>query len=222
MRAYPFLSICRGEKPLPPGPGQTADVPLYASLYRDTFSLFRDLSGMSLHRRGYRDAMHKSPLNEAAAAGILLMAGWKELSSPSGKGGSPLPGPHGLLEIHQTISPAVISWSHFTPPFLAGNDAVLVDPMCGSGTLLSEAALIALNAAPGLMRPSKMWPFRKWPDADKQAGRSLFSQGVGGNAHPTASAALSTPPPTPALLPDGTPPALVTSPPGYVRGCAGG
>jgi 23S rRNA G2445 N2-methylase RlmL len=39
--------------------------------------------------------------------------------------------------------------------------------MCGSGTLLFEAALIASNAAPGLMRPSETWPFRKWADVDK-------------------------------------------------------
>ena len=51
---------------------------------------------------------------------------------------------------------------------MSGDEAVLVDPMCGSGTLLSEAALIATNVAPGLMRPSKSWPFRKWPDLDKQ------------------------------------------------------
>ncbi len=34
------------------------------------------MAGTSLHRRGYRDAMHRSPLNEAAAAGVLLLAGW--------------------------------------------------------------------------------------------------------------------------------------------------
>ena len=154
-------------------------MPLYASLYQDTFSLFRDLSGMSLHRRGYRDAMHKSPLNEAAAAGILLMAGWKEMSGPGGRGGLPLSGgglpcDNAVLADPMCGSSTLLSEAAltalFSPSLLAGDDAVLADPMCGSGTLLSEAALIALNAAPGLMRPSKMWPFRKWPDADKQAG----------------------------------------------------
>lgn len=52
--------------------------------------------------------------------------------------------------------------------YTSGDEAVLVDPMCGSGTILSEAALIARNAAPGMMRPSKHWPFRKWPDLDKK------------------------------------------------------
>ncbi len=37
-----------------------------------------------------------------------------------------------------------------------------IDPMCGSGTLLIEAALIARNMAPGLFR--KEYAFEKWPE----------------------------------------------------------
>lgn len=37
---------------------------------------YRDMSGESLHHRGYRAAMHRASLNEAAAAGILQLAGW--------------------------------------------------------------------------------------------------------------------------------------------------
>ena len=36
-------------------------------------------------------------------------------------------------------------------------EEVLADPMCGSGTLLIEAALMATHAAPGLAR--NFWPF---------------------------------------------------------------
>jgi putative N6-adenine-specific DNA methylase len=36
--------------------------------------------------------------------------------------------------------------------------------MCGSGTFLVEAALIARGIAPGYARPS--WPFETWPDHD--------------------------------------------------------
>lgn len=39
-----------------------------------------------------------------------------------------------------------------------------IDPMCGSGTLLIEAAMIALNIAPGVYR--KEFAFEKWPDFD--------------------------------------------------------
>jgi putative N6-adenine-specific DNA methylase len=39
-----------------------------------------------------------------------------------------------------------------------------IDPMCGSGTLLVEAALIARNISPGVFR--KEFAFEKWPDFD--------------------------------------------------------
>ncbi|MDL2223328.1 class I SAM-dependent RNA methyltransferase [Bacteroidales bacterium OttesenSCG-928-M11] len=39
-----------------------------------------------------------------------------------------------------------------------------VDPMCGSGTLLIEAVLIALNIAPGVFRDK--YAFERWPDFD--------------------------------------------------------
>lgn len=41
-------------------------------------TVYRDMSGESLHRRGYRSVMHRASLNEAAAAGCLLLAGWPE------------------------------------------------------------------------------------------------------------------------------------------------
>ena len=67
-----------------------------------------DSSGESLHKRGYRVATTEAPINEALAAGMLLLAGWKGQSD-------------------------------------------FYDPMCGSGTLLIEAALIARNIAPGVL-----------------------------------------------------------------------
>lgn len=45
-----------------------------------------------------------------------------------------------------------------------------IDPMCGSGTFLIEAALIALNIPPGIFR--KSFAFEKWKDFDKE----LFDQ----------------------------------------------
>jgi hypothetical protein len=35
-------------------------------------------------RRGYRDVMHKSPLNEAAAAGMLVLGGWPDICKQGG------------------------------------------------------------------------------------------------------------------------------------------
>ena len=43
-------------------------------------------------------------------------------------------------------------------------DCDFIDPMCGSGTLAIEAALIARNMAPGLFR--KEYAFEKWSDFD--------------------------------------------------------
>lgn len=48
-------------------------------------TLFRDMSGASLHRRGYRQgAMHAAALNESAAAGVLALAGWPALCQKEG------------------------------------------------------------------------------------------------------------------------------------------
>lgn len=75
------MHLCRGNKPDPPERGSVADLPLYAALFRDKCSLYMDMSGDSLHRRGYRTIMHSSSLNEAAAAGVLSLASWPEVQS---------------------------------------------------------------------------------------------------------------------------------------------
>ena len=89
------------------------DLRLNLYVYRDQAVLSIDLSGDSLHRRGYRAAGRRAPLKENLAAAVLVRAGWPELSRES---------------------------------------AALVDPMCGSGTLPVEAALMAADIAPGLLR----------------------------------------------------------------------
>ena len=68
--------VCRGTKPDPPERSDAADLPLFAALLRDRVTLYADLCGVSLHRRGYRSVMHRASLNEAAAAGVLALAGW--------------------------------------------------------------------------------------------------------------------------------------------------
>jgi 23S rRNA (guanine2445-N2)-methyltransferase / 23S rRNA (guanine2069-N7)-methyltransferase len=89
------------------------DVRVHAHANGEQLTVSIDLSGESLHRRGYRGAAGEAPLKENVAAGMLLRAGW---------------------------------------PQLAAEGAGFVDPMCGSGTLVIEAALIAANRAPGLGR----------------------------------------------------------------------
>ncbi len=49
----------------------------------------------------------------------------------------------------------------------------LVDPMCGSGTFLIEAALIAANIAPGVYRDS--FAFQQWPDYDAELFDKIYN-----------------------------------------------
>lgn len=56
---------------------KAADLPLKVLVEGDLAILYRDLAGESLHKRGYRPAQVKSPLNEAVAAGLLGLANWK-------------------------------------------------------------------------------------------------------------------------------------------------
>ena len=49
----------------------------------------------------------------------------------------------------------------------------LIDPMCGSGTIPIEAALIARNIAPGVFR--KEYAFEKWPDFDCDLFEAVYN-----------------------------------------------
>lgn len=84
-------------------------VPILLYLRENRYTLYLDLSGEPLNRRGYRVQPALAPLNENLAAGLLRLSGW-------------------------------------TP------DQPLLDPMMGGGTLLLEAAMMALNIPPGLKR----------------------------------------------------------------------
>lgn len=52
-------------------------VGLNLHVYRDRAVLSLDSSGESLHKRGYRPIQTKAPLNEALAAALVLMTGWR-------------------------------------------------------------------------------------------------------------------------------------------------
>lgn len=47
-----------------------------------------------------------------------------------------------------------------------------VDPMCGSGTLLIEAAMIAMNIPPGIYRPG--FAFEKWTDFNQDLFDTIY------------------------------------------------
>lgn len=52
-------------------------------------------------------------------------------------------------------------------------DTDFIDPMCGSGTLLIEAALIAHNMSPGVFR--KEFAFERWPDFDQELFDKIYN-----------------------------------------------
>ena len=109
-----------------------------------------DLSGESLHRRGYRGAAGEAPLKENVAAGMLMRSGWAQM---------------------------------------AASGAQFLDPMCGSGTLVIEAAMIAADIAPGLMRD--YYGFLGWRGHDAQVWREV---GEDAKARARAAANSARPP----------------------------
>ncbi len=110
-------------------------VRVHAHARGTAITLSIDLSGESLHRRGYRGAAGEAPLKENVAAGVLMRAGW---------------------------------------PNLAAAGAQFLDPMCGSGTLVIEAALIAARCAPALRR--EYFGFLGWRGHDAELWRRLRAE----------------------------------------------
>lgn len=56
-------------------------------------------------------------------------------------------------------------------------DTDLIDPMCGSGTFLIEAALIGANIAPGVYRNN--YAFQQWPDYDASLFEKIYNDDSG-------------------------------------------
>jgi putative N6-adenine-specific DNA methylase len=84
--------------------------------------LYLDSSGEPTYKRGYRQAIGLAPINEALAAGMIMLTGWDKQVN-------------------------------------------FVDPFCGSGTFLIEAAMLAQNIPAGQFRNE--YGFMKWRDFDR-------------------------------------------------------
>ena len=65
----------------------------------------------------------------------------------------------GMAPLKENLAAAILVRAGW-PEMMHQEDAALVDPMCGSGTLLIEAALMAANIAPGLLRST--FAFERW------------------------------------------------------------
>jgi len=113
------------------------DLRINAHVLGDRLTLSIDLSGESLHRRGWRQGAGDAPLKETLAAAMLLRGGW---------------------------------------PAIAARGGPLIDPMCGSGTLLIEAAAIASDTAPGLLRTH--FGFQGWLQHRPELWRDLIDEAL--------------------------------------------
>ena len=56
------------------------------------------------------------------------------------------------------------------------SEGVFIDPMCGSGTILIEAAMRAMKMAPGLLRPQGAFGFQRWPTYDERLWQRLIDE----------------------------------------------
>ncbi|MFA6037212.1 MAG: bifunctional 23S rRNA (guanine(2069)-N(7))-methyltransferase RlmK/23S rRNA (guanine(2445)-N(2))-methyltransferase RlmL [Legionellales bacterium] len=114
------------------------DIRIHAHLYGDKLNLSLDLSGESLHKRGYRgDSALDAPMKENLAAALLIRSGFAK------------------------------NWQQYL---------YVIDPMCGTGTLLIEAALMVTDTAPGLLR--RKFGFTHWLQHDAKLWDALVSEAI--------------------------------------------
>ena len=103
-------------------------------IQEDRCEIALDSSGDSLHKRGYRLNALEAPINEALAASMILLTGWK-------------------------------------------NETTLFDPMCGAGTIPIEAAMIARNIPPQILK--ERFGFHEWKDFDKKIWDEVVEEAKG-------------------------------------------
>ncbi len=84
------------------------DLRINVHLRHDQAAVSLDLSGDSLHRRGYRKQSVEAPLKENLAAAILMRAGWPEVAEKGGTLLDPVCG-SGTLPIEATLMAADIA-----------------------------------------------------------------------------------------------------------------
>jgi len=82
----------------------------------------------------------------------------------------------GQAPLKETLAAALVQLSFWN------RDRLLIDPMCGSGTILIEAAMIGRNIAPGLNRSfaSEQWPIigrGVWQEARHAAKEAILPAG---------------------------------------------
>ena len=94
------------------------DVIIIAYVHGGRATISVNTSGLTLHKRGYKDDDHPAPLKETLASSLLMLSGYT-------------------------------------------GDEVLYDPMCGSGTIAIEAAMMSLNKAANIHRKKGNFAFER-------------------------------------------------------------
>lgn len=115
-----------------------------------TAELFIDLSGTSLHRRGYRVAMTDAPLKENLAAALLYTVGWHTLNPNNADNKN-------------------------KPKYDS-----LIDPMCGSGTFIIEALLMYAGYPVGLDKAENQFGFYNWQYHDAVMWQNMVTEAQNG------------------------------------------
>ncbi len=113
------------------------DIRINVKLSKGVAVVALDLSGESLHRRGYRTEAGKAPIKENLGAALLQRCNWAELGQ---------------------------------------RGAALLDPMCGSATLLVEGAMILCDKAPALDRAH--FGFLKWKQHQDGVWKLLIDEAI--------------------------------------------
>ena len=118
-----------------PDVSKTPDFHIFAAANNKFTELFLDLSGTSLHRRGYRVVNTAAPLKENLAAALLYESNWHR-----------------------------------------GEHDALIDPMCGSGTFITEALLMRADYPVGLDKTTAEFGFYHWAYHDDALWQEAVSR----------------------------------------------
>ena len=105
------------------------DVVIRTELIENKLYVGVDLSGESLHKRGYRKYQHPAPLNPCIASSLIYISKW--------------------------------------------NKEEVLDPLCGSGTILIECVMIGRNIPPGKLRK---FAFEKIFDLDFESFKKTIKE----------------------------------------------
>ena len=103
----------------------------------------------------------RATLSIDLSGGPMHRRGWRRLQ--------------GEAPLKENVAAAVLLRGGWPQAYAEGGD--LLDPMCGSGTLLIEGALMAADVAPGLRRHDGLPPTR-WPGFDADGWNALCAEAL--------------------------------------------